>query len=101
MCWTSRLLLLPTHCCTVHLPPLAACLDRTHMSLASSPPTTTVTRQYLEWAGLNETADFFSHPEPRRLYRQHVAAVLSRINVFTGIKVCMLSACLCLLVDAP
>ena len=54
--------------------------------------------QYLRWAGINDAADdkfrhginndkailFYTNPETRRLYRQHVEKLVSRRNSITG-----------------
>lgn len=55
--------------------------------------------QYLRWAGVNDAADekhpfginkekaflFYSHPETRRLYREHVQKLVTRRNTITGV----------------
>jgi len=55
--------------------------------------------QYLRWAGINDAADdkyrhginnerailFYSNPETRRLYRQHVEKLVTRRNTVTGL----------------
>ncbi len=55
--------------------------------------------QYLRWAGINDAADdsfkfginnekailFYSNPETRRLYREHVDKLVTRRNTITGV----------------
>ena len=55
--------------------------------------------QYLRWAGINDAADdrfdfginnekailFYSNPETRRLYREHLEKLATRINTITGV----------------
>jgi len=55
--------------------------------------------QYLRWAGINDAADdsmpfginkekallFYSNPETRRLYKEHVNRVVTRRNTITGV----------------
>jgi mannan endo-1,4-beta-mannosidase len=55
--------------------------------------------QYLRWAGINDAADdsykfginndkailFYSNPETRRLYREHIEKLVTRRNTFTGV----------------
>src|SRR5690349_14994678 len=55
--------------------------------------------QYLRWAGINDAADdrypfginndkailFYSHPETRRLYREHLEKLANRRNTVTGV----------------
>lgn len=54
--------------------------------------------QYLRWAGIDDAADesmpfginphramlFYSHPETRRLYREHIEKIILRRNTITG-----------------
>jgi mannan endo-1,4-beta-mannosidase len=56
--------------------------------------------QYLRWAGINDAADdkypfginneravlFYTNPETRRLYREHVERLIKRTNSVTGVK---------------
>jgi mannan endo-1,4-beta-mannosidase len=56
--------------------------------------------QYLRWAGINDAADdgfpfginnekailFYSNPETRRLYREHVQKLATRRNTITGVS---------------
>src|SRR5215470_17237691 len=56
--------------------------------------------QYLRWAGINDAADdrypfginndkailFYSNPETRRLYREHVEKLATRRNTITGVN---------------
>lgn len=58
--------------------------------------------QYLRWAGINDAADdsykyginneraflFYSNPETRRLYREHVEKLATRRNTVTGVYYC-------------
>jgi mannan endo-1,4-beta-mannosidase len=55
--------------------------------------------QYLRWAGINDAADdsykyginnekailFYSNPETRRLYREHIEKLVTRRNTITGV----------------
>ena len=55
--------------------------------------------QYLRWAGINDAADdnfrhginnerailFYTNPETRRLYREHIEKLLTRRNTITGV----------------
>jgi mannan endo-1,4-beta-mannosidase len=55
--------------------------------------------QYLRWAGINDAADdsykfgintekailFYSNPEARRLYREHIEKLVTRRNTITGV----------------
>ena len=55
--------------------------------------------QYLRWAGINDAADdsfkfginnekailFYSNPETRRLYREHIEKLATRTNTITGV----------------
>lgn len=40
--------------------------------------------QIVRWAGLNNTDDFFTNWRCKELYRNHVSAILGRVNHFNG-----------------
>ena len=57
--------------------------------------------QYVKWANRTDLDDFWTDPLVKRLYKNHIHAMTSRVNVYNGEQPELVSARLLLVSSCP